>query len=62
MTQGVGSCDCQYSTELFDLLPNFTGKVMIDVGAYSRLEAMVMCYVMSPSHVIIIEPQAVLQW
>lgn len=50
-----------FYTQLFDLLPSLAGKIMIDVGSYTGLQAMVMRHVMTPSHVVMIEPQAVLQ-
>lgn len=50
-----------FYTQLFDLLPSLTGKIMIDVGSYTGLQAMVMRHVMTPTHVVMIEPQNVMQ-
>lgn len=50
-----------FYSQLFDLLPTLAGKIMIDVGSYTGLQAMVMRHVMTPTHVVMIEPQAVMQ-
>lgn len=50
-----------FYTQLFDLLPSLAGKVLVDVGSYTGLHAMVMRHVMSPTRLVMIEPQAVLQ-
>lgn len=48
-------------TQLFDLIPNLHGKSIIDVGAFTGLQGMLLRHVLAPSHLYLVEPLEVVR-
>ena len=48
-------------TQLFDLIPSLAGKALLDIGAFTGLQGLIMRRFLEPSQLLMVEPQAMMQ-
>ncbi|MFS4439212.1 FkbM family methyltransferase [Paracoccaceae bacterium GXU_MW_L88] len=53
--------DLVFYNQLFDLLPSLDGKAILDVGAFTGLQGLILRRFLAPSHVYMVEPLNMVQ-